>query len=297
MIIIPLGDDVEKKYFPVLTIFLIAASVIAFIYEARLVNESLNDHAIMQFMSEWGLVPKDFAEGKIIGLVTHMFLHADLFHLLGNMLVFWAFARTLEDVLGTALFGVLYMISGIAGGFAHAVFNTGADIPLIGASGAIAGVIGAYCLGFGVATNIRTFVWFIRPFRINVPTSVYAILWLVMQSLGAFTSEEGAGIAWMAHLGGFVAGSVVMIAFQQLSGRRLVEGRDGSLQIADVAIQEAYLNQNDAADGLELDGLSCNYCHTPLDDEHQIADNLWRCPNPTCKQLHIETQPLAPMIQ
>ncbi len=300
MIILPLGDDVEKKNFPTVTLFLIALNVIVSLYEVRLFKEHKTEKQLVEFVNDWGMVPKDVAKGKFVGIVTHMFLHGGPMHLIGNMLVFWAFARTLEDALGPAYFMILFLISGVAGGLAHAYFSWGEAIPLVGASGAIAGIIGAYCFSFGVLTNIRTFVWFFRPFTVNVPTCAYAIFWLASQSLGVFTSDEGgSGVAFMAHFGGFVVGSILMIGFQQVSGRRLVRGRDGSLGIEDLAELDAAIvaGEKERLDSEEaVASIVCNYCHTPLADEDQMADNLWKCPNPTCRQLHIEIESTAMSI-
>ena len=299
MIILPLGDNVEKKNFPTATFFLIALNVIVSLYEVRLFKENETEKQLVEFVNEWGMVPKDVAKGKFVGIVTHMFLHGGPLHLIGNMLVFWAFARTLEDALGTVYFTILYLISGVAGGLAHAYFSWGENIPLVGASGAIAGVIGAYCFSFGVQTHIRTFIWFIRPFTVNVPTCAYAIFWLVSQWLGVFTSEmAGSPVAFMAHIGGFVVGSFAMIVFQQASGRRLTRGRDGTLGIEesediDAAIVASEIERLDSKDAVE--GIVCDYCHIPLTDEHLISDNLWKCPNPTCRQLHIESPEMATM--
>ncbi len=114
-------------------------------------------------------------------------------------------------------------------------------------------------------------------------------MWLLMQSIGVFTAPEeaGGGVAFMAHLGGFVIGSVLMVGFQQLSGRKIAHRRDGELEIVKAESLAATADNGSTRDGI-LASLACDYCESPLSDDNQMADNLWRCPNPACGQLHIE---------
>ena len=114
-------------------------------------------------MFRYGLASKDLQNNRYLGVVTHMFVHGGLMHLLGNMIVLWAFVSTLEHTLGAWIFLIFYLLWGTVAGLAQAAMHWGSDVPLVGASGAIAGVIGAYWVAFGARTRIRTLVWIIRP--------------------------------------------------------------------------------------------------------------------------------------
>jgi membrane associated rhomboid family serine protease len=285
--IIPLGDDVEKRNLPIASIVLVAACGLAFLHTIKVAVGDPQSDALLQFITTWGLVPTDLAKGRYIGLLTHMFLHGSLSHLLGNLIVFWAFAPTLEDTLGAMCFLALYLFWGLVGALAQTSMSWGESIPLIGASGAIAGVIGAYCVNYGALTNIRTLIWVIYPIKTQIPACVYVLLWLASQLFGFMGAEEsGPGVAWAAHVGGFAAGSVTMMIVGSRTKRRLVE-RHGVLQLEDAdegagdsaRVQVAY-------DLAPVDVPSaCPQCGTPVDEAHKLGDNLLRCPNPSCRRL------------
>jgi membrane associated rhomboid family serine protease len=179
-----------------------------------------------------------------------MFLHGDVVHLLGNMLMLWAFVGTLERGLGSVLFVLLYILWGLVAGVAHAVMNWGQGIPMIGASGAISGVIGAYVVTFGALTNIRTLVWFFGPRQINVPAGAFVFIWVMSQLSGMqeASAAGGGGIAWYAHAGGFVAGATTMLIFSREVKSRLVLNREGKIQFVD---REDITEEPEGAEGLE----------------------------------------------
>lgn len=311
---LPLGDDVEHRTFPLIGIFLIVANVLVFTYMLRLFNDDFSEKHFSEwrvnaFVEEYGLVPADLAEGKIAGLVTHMFLHADIWHILGNMLVLWAFVQTLESALGYFYLLFFYFFWGILGGLVHAAMYWDSDMPLIGASGAIAGMIGAYCVAFGPMTKIKTLVWFFRPFVFHIPASAFVALWLGIQLLGvagdeAATAmgEEGGGIAFYAHLGGFLAGALTMTCVRNYTKGQLVRSVHGHLHFEDVDEQAAQAARADAADQPDAADAAdaatdsepeeyvaapdkCPHCGTPLSDENAWAPNLLRCPNPECQRM------------
>lgn len=293
--IIPLGDDVEKQNLPLVSILLVAASALGFFQMLKVGFANPGSNDLGDFITLWGLVPTDLANGRYIGIVTHMFLHGGLSHLLGNLIVFWAFAPTLEDTLGSLTFLAFYFFWGVAAALTQVSMNWGESIPMIGASGAIAGVIGGYCVNYGALTNIRTLVWIVYPIKMQVPACIYVLLWMASQILGLVGAEEGdAGVAWSAHIGGFAAGSITMLIIGSQTKRRLVE-RHGVLRLEDA--EESSLPETDSEYAYEQEGEqiapACPQCGASLDEGHKLGDNLMRCPNPDCARLVFLEEPGA----
>jgi membrane associated rhomboid family serine protease len=213
--------DTQKSYStPVVTILLIVVNVLVFLYEA-----SLDPWAQNEFIATYGLIPARF---HFANLVTSMFLHGGWMHLLGNMWFLWVFGDNVEDALGHGKFFVFYMLCGIAAGATHLFFSGDSRLPTVGASGAIAGVMGAYMVKFPhnrVVTLV--FVFFFVTF-VDVPALVMLGYWFVIQlvsgvgTIGYSHLSQG-GVAWFAHVGGFVAGMIlisIMGTHQRYSRRR-----------------------------------------------------------------------------
>jgi membrane associated rhomboid family serine protease len=211
---LPIGDDDSgRRLTPVVTYVLIALNVLVFLLE---LNNGDN------FINRWAFVPSRFVANPVADfptLFTSMFMHASWVHLLGNMLYLWIFGDNVEDRLGHGLFTAFYIICGLAATFAQMVFSLGSNVPNLGASGAIAGVLGAYLVMFprGRVSVLMG--------RAVVPMSALVVIgfWIVIQifsQIGAFTASsqtEGGGVAYMAHIGGFVAG--VILAYVLGGGR------------------------------------------------------------------------------
>jgi membrane associated rhomboid family serine protease len=194
----PIGDSVRSKSFPLVTTTLILINVLVFI-----LSISLPANVVLRF----AFVP---AMPSIITLFTHMFLHADLFHLLGNMWFFWIFGDNVEDKLGRSRFILLYFLSGIGAVALHFILNPASAVPLVGASGAISGVLGAYILLFPRAKVQVYYGYFMSG---NMPAFLYAFIWFGFQLLyGMATLGADAGIAFFAHIGGFIAGMILVLA-------------------------------------------------------------------------------------
>ncbi len=247
---IPLHDSNPTRRVPVLTIGLIVANVLVFVFlqtlqvDAGGVGVRPDDGSLESRQAvacEYGLVPAHLVEGgdpaaadgddgrpatclgvnqrqnRLLGLVTSQFLHGGWLHLLGNMLFLWVFGNNIEDRLGRLRFLPFYVTCGAAAAVAQALADPGSDIPLIGASGAIAGVLGAYLVLYprvGVWTIVLPF--FFLPFKI--PAWLWLGIYFALQFLflGDMTTGGGA-IAYWAHIGGFVAGALLVKPF--LSGR------------------------------------------------------------------------------
>jgi membrane associated rhomboid family serine protease len=202
---LPIGDDNSaRRITPVVTYVLIALNVLVFFLELN------NGEA---FIQRWAFVPSRFLAdpvGDFATLFTAMFLHAGWAHLLGNMLYLWIFGDNVEDRLGHALFFVFYILCGLAATFAQLAISLGSDVANVGASGAIAGVLGAYLIMFPRG-SVNVLVG-----RIVTRTSALVAigLWIVLQlfaqiNVFAAGSQAEGGVAYMAHIGGFVAGVVL----------------------------------------------------------------------------------------
>ena len=202
----PLGDD-QPKYSPAtVTTLLIVANALVFLFEISL-DEFSRNHLI----SRYGLMPGRF---HAAALLTSMFLHGGWAHILGNMMFLWAFGRSLEDLMGHTKYLVFYLASGAIAGLVHVLFNPGSMLPTVGASGAIAGVMGAYLIKFPRA-RIRTLVFFFFIFTTQIPAVFMLGYWFLTQlvsgvgSVGYSHLSQG-GTAWFAHIGGFLGGMVLV---------------------------------------------------------------------------------------
>jgi membrane associated rhomboid family serine protease len=238
--VIPLRDDVPSRATPVVTIGLIALNVVAFVYQLSLGIDTGGPGAgaAEAFVTEFGLVPcrltggclaPDDCPSPAVTIFTSMFLHGGLFHIAGNMLYLWIFGDNVEDTLGHARFLLFYLASGTAAALGQAFLSPVSRVPMIGASGAVSGVLGAYLLLFPYATvlTLVTFGFFIRVVRI--PALLVLGFWIVVQLVnGYFTYSassagrgESGGVAWFAHIGGFLAGMLLLFLLRPRQSARL----------------------------------------------------------------------------
>jgi membrane associated rhomboid family serine protease len=214
---LPIGDDRVQGGPPaVVTYGLIVLNVLAFLVELTQPSEG----ALQSFIQAWGVVPREYSLARDIPptiplpfwstLLTSMFLHGGWMHLGGNMLYLWIFGDNLEKVMGGARFLVFYLVCGLAASFAHILFGSGSTIPAVGASGAISGVLGGYLILFPRNT-VRVLT---RGGIAQVPAIFVLGFWIVIQMINGIGSmaatTETAGVAYMAHVGGFVAGLVLV---------------------------------------------------------------------------------------
>jgi membrane associated rhomboid family serine protease len=208
--VIPLRDDIRSEKRPFVTWGLMAACVGAFIYQTM--AEYQDPKAGELIVNAYGMIPRDIASGHHLWtLVTSMFLHGGFFHIIGNMLYLWIFGDNVEDAFGHFWFLVVYLFTGIAGSLLQIVLLPGSTIPTIGASGAISGVMGAYFVLFPrarVLTLIPIF-FFIR--LIYLPAPLLLGFWILLQILYGCSSVPGTGggVAYFAHIGGFVSGLIL----------------------------------------------------------------------------------------
>jgi membrane associated rhomboid family serine protease len=190
---------------------LIALNAFVFLYQL-----SLGPY-LSTFVATWGITP-DTINDNLYSLLTSMFLHGGWLHILSNMLFLWVFGRNVEDRLGSRNFVILYLACGLAAAIIHVIANPYSRVPTIGASGAIAGIMGAYLIKFP-KTDIDALFWLIFVWRMAVPAPYFLIYWFVIQffsGIGSLSEVDytGGGIAWFAHIGGFLAGMALIRLFK-----------------------------------------------------------------------------------
>ena len=240
---IPLRDRNPTRRTPVVTWALIAACLAAFALELS-VTASGGDLALEDFFRRWAAIPAEitasldagtYASQAMLGVLTSMFLHGGWLHLLGNMLFLWIFGNNVEDRLGPIAFLLFYVLGGIAAVLAQVVIDPRSDVPLVGASGAIAAALGAYIVLFpGARILALVFLGFFYQL-LEVPAIIVLGFWFALQLLNgvaAFGAETAqGGVAFFAHIGGFVFGLVVGFVVRVVGGgagrRRLSAGPMG----------------------------------------------------------------------
>ena len=250
---IPVGDNVRSRTFPYVNITIIAINVIVFVYELWLDSTSagiLGFLAVTEldlFILDWGSIPACLgdrfgfdpavpprallicpeSDRVLLTPFSAMFIHGGFLHLIGNMIFLWVFGDNVEDAMGHRRYALFYLIAGMAATAAHVAVSQNDLVPAIGASGAIAGVLGAYLILYPratVAAIFPIFLFFLVPFR--VPAVVLIGFWFLLQLFSGVTAlaatdvvGAGGGVAWFAHIGGFVMGLVLVRLF--VVGRRV----------------------------------------------------------------------------
>ena len=205
---IPLRDTVPSARPPLVNYAIIALNVAVYFYEM-----SLGPRAEV-LLRTWGLVPAEF---NLVDLGTSMFLHGSLMHLIGNMLYLHIFGDNIEDRLGHVRYLVFSLLAGAAAGSLQALLNPTSQVPMVGASGAIAGVSGAYLLFYPTARVVTLVPAFVILYTVEIPAVVFLLIWFGWQFLSGVATlgadDGGGGIAFWAHVGGFVAGAILGPAF------------------------------------------------------------------------------------
>jgi len=236
----PLKDINPTQRFPLVTIGLILSNVIVFVYELSLGMQ------LDAFIAAYGAIPYELTHGvDLVGrdpanpiihtkgppihyltVFSSMFIHGGFLHLFGNMLYLWIFGNNIEDVLGPAKFLLFYVACGLIAALAHVIMQPGSTIPTVGASGAVSGVLGAYLIAYPRA-RVLTLVFVVFFVRVMlVPAGVLLVFWFAIQMFSGFSSLglRGGGVAWFAHIGGFLAGIGLI---KLMAGHRLAScGRE-----------------------------------------------------------------------
>ena len=226
---IPLRDTIPSMRKPLMIKYIIAANAIVF-----LLRFVIPDNQLSGLVYYFGFIPREFNNLlrnqpiSIIGyypLITGMFLHGGLFHLLSNMWALWIFGDNVEDLMGHSRFLAFYLLCGVIANLSHYLFNANSPVPAIGASGAIAGVMGAYLVMFPYSRIVTLIPLLFIPFFVNIPAVVYLLIWFVIQlySGAVYALVDGrmaGGIAWWAHVGGFAGGMLLYKTFIKQRGYR-----------------------------------------------------------------------------
>ena len=217
---IPIRDKNPTDLFPMVTLVLITANVVIFAYQ---ISRGLSNFG--QFTMDFAVIPVAFLDAPFSPrqhtlMLTSMFLHGGFLHLAGNMLFLWIFGNNVEDYFGHAKFALFYLACGTVGALAHILVNPSSPIPMIGASGAISGVLGAYFLLFPRAKVLTLVPIFFFFYFIELPAYFFLGVYIVLQVifslpgiLGAQTAAQGT--AWLAHIGGFFAGMAFLFLIRK----------------------------------------------------------------------------------
>ena len=206
---IPIRDTIPTRTVPFITYLLLAMNVMVFLYQVQLGGHGES------FVYAYGLVPRRFAVDRIGAagaLLTSMFLHGGWLHLLGNMLYLHIFGDNVEDRVGHLRFLAMYMLAGIAAGAAQVMIDPASPVPMVGASGAIAGVTGAYFLFYPRARVLTAVPVFLFVQLIEIPAFFFLAFWFAFQlmlGVGSLGSQTMGGVAFWAHIGGFLAGMIL----------------------------------------------------------------------------------------
>jgi len=226
----PLKDNIPAKSFPFVNIGLIMINAAFFLYQLSHKGQEFD-----QLIYTLGFVPARFlaihgdnllAPAGFLSVFSSMFLHANLLHLLSNMWVLWIFGDNVEDCMGHGRYFLFFLLCGIASVFAQTVSNPQSTLPMVGASGAISGVLGAYFLTYPHARILTLVPIIILFYLIELPAYVFLGFWFAIQfvqgSLYSMNSHQavGGGVAWWAHVGGFVAGVMLLYVFRCKDWRR-----------------------------------------------------------------------------
>ncbi|HEY7056308.1 MAG TPA: rhomboid family intramembrane serine protease [Vicinamibacterales bacterium] len=211
----PLSDVIPSRTVPVVTVGLIIVNSLIFLYQVTLPRPLLDE-----FVMDYALVSANFSWTSV---VTSMFLHGGWMHVIGNMLYLWIFGDNVEDRLGHARFLLFYLASGVVAALLQVVINPFSEVPMLGASGAIAGVMGAYFVLYPESRVLTAVFIFIFFDLVEIPAIFFLGIWFVMQLLSGVgslgISNTAGGTAFWAHIGGFVVGAIVGLVLRR-GGRR-----------------------------------------------------------------------------
>ncbi|MFZ1957295.1 MAG: rhomboid family intramembrane serine protease [Desulfobacterales bacterium] len=212
---IPIRDTIPTRHRPVVNLTIIGINVVVFMVQMTQGPE------LDRFVFVYGLVPARFSDPRIaayfspaqqiFSLLSFMFLHGSFWHILGNMWSLYIFGDNVEDRLGHPRYLAFYLMCGLASGISHLMINWHSNIPTIGASGAIAGVMGAYFILYPTSKILTLIPIIFIPWFVEIPAAFFLGIWFILQFISAAGSQGAvSGIAWWAHIGGFVAGWVLL---------------------------------------------------------------------------------------
>lgn len=218
---IPIKDNVPTRTFPIITVALIFVNTLLFLW----LRLSLTGPELEGLYRSFGLIPRevlisldsrpDLLPYNVLTLLTSMFLHGGFLHLGGNMLYLWIFGNNVEDAMGHSRFVFFYLLAGVSAAAAQVLYDPSSNIPMVGASGAVSGVLGAYLILFPYAKIMTVLIIIIVIKIVELPAILILSIWFFMQIL----YSRAGGVAWYAHIGGFIFGILAIRVFRQKSRR------------------------------------------------------------------------------
>lgn len=230
---IPLRDSVPSESLPVITITIVALNCLVWLYEV-----SLGQHAD-RFIAEYGLIPLRFVafnrytggflDNAFVPMISSIFLHGGWLHVIGNMWFLWIFGDNVEDRLGHLRYLIFYILCGIGAALFHVIAEPHSRVPMVGASGAISGVLGAYLLSYPRARIHTLLIIFIIIQFVEIPASLFIILWFAFQFLSGASqaaTQDAGGVAYWAHVGGFLVGMALYVIFPKKPAKPSLLGAD-----------------------------------------------------------------------
>ena len=240
MFFFPFSDDNESSSRPLVCYFIIGLCCFIFLWQSTL-PINLNQEAIYNF----GVVPaavlgsQESFISPYLTIFTSMFMHGGWMHLIGNMVFLWIFGDNIEDSMGHKKFLIFYLVCGIAAALLQALINPESSIPMIGASGAIAGILGAY-LVLHPRANVNVLFWlFIFITVIKVPAFIVLSIWIFSQFFSASVGSEG-GVAYFAHIGGFIAGCLLIYFFKHSNIKLFQTGNSKSFESSNFSMNKLF---------------------------------------------------------
>jgi membrane associated rhomboid family serine protease len=316
------SSAIDSSKIPFVTIMLLVATIAFFIkgycLEVIVYNDlsgtgfgesrSARVESIKEFYNFWGFQISDFKRGEYHSIFSNIFMHAGFWHMFGNMMAFWAFALALEEFFGSVSFLVFYLGTGVVACVSQGLFLTGSDIPIVGASGAVAAMMGAYAILFGMGAHVKILIWFFGPRIVNVPAPAFAAFWVFPQLIDLSENgvSDGGGVALISHVAGFALGAVVGLVMKPEANRRITQDCNGTMKIktkekdatkSEKEILDQILAMRPFAEVVETIGdsvIECPKCEFPLDLHNSVSERLVKCTNPGCtKMTYIDGELLA----
>ena len=245
MFFFPISDDNQSTTRPYVCYCLIALCSFIYLWQStlpvNLYNEAVNSFGVIPAAV---LGEKESYINPYLTIFTSMFMHGSWMHLIGNMVFLWIFGDNIEDSMGHKKFIVFYFVSGICAALLQAIIDPSSDIPMIGASGAIAGVLGSY-LVLHPKANVNVLFWlFIFITVIKVPAFIVLSIWIISQFFSASIGSEG-GVAYYAHIGGFIGGALLISFFKDSHVRLFQEGNSQSFESSNFSINGMFGQQKE----------------------------------------------------
>lgn len=208
----PIRDTIRSRSFPLVNLTLIVVNALVFLFQS-----SLSQQGFASTIQTYGLVPANFSLSKpfaVLTIFSSMFMHGGWFHLISNMWILYIFGDNVEDRMGSGRYLIFYLLVGTVAAVTHVFFTPDLRQPTVGASGAVAGVLGAYFLLFPNSRVVTFIPLFILPWFVQIPAFIYLGIWFFSQlANGVMLNQAMSGIAWWAHIGGFVTGLVLVRLF------------------------------------------------------------------------------------